>query len=147
MYIPLDPIKVDGCWKKLEESLLAGSFSCVIHDGKKTSENFYKVNITEIVKKMQQADYVRLGSNKMVLMPVHFAIKFLNYSTARINELISLDNSEERIKNDLALVIQFAFFENANLETLIVPIIVKEFKDIDAEIDGLNGQMIIKRQK
>lgn len=151
MYIPLDPNKLEGCWEKLKKSLSSNVFSCSIHDGKnyicaKNSSDF-KRNIEDIIDKMEKADYVRLGSNKMNFIPVHFAVNFLDYGKARLVELINSDNSKDTLKNDLALVIQFVFFDNKNLKELIIPAIVYGIDDPDVKIkiDEENHQMIINR--
>lgn len=150
MLIPLDPSKISACWKKLEHSLLENDFTCIIHAGKKCFDSLNhtkKKHIEKIIHEMQQADYVRLGSNRTILIPAHFAIKFLSYHKATLCELVSLNASEEIIKNDLTLAIQFAFFENPNLAELIIPLIIKDIHDenIKIEINEVNQQMIIKR--
>ncbi|MBA2655339.1 MAG: hypothetical protein H0U71_09805 [Gammaproteobacteria bacterium] len=150
MYIPLDPKKTNESWEKLKKSLISNKFTYTICKGENLISdlgNDMQQCIKGIINRMKQADYVRLGSNRMILMPVHFAVNFISYNKAKLVELINLDDSENTLKNDLTLVIQFIFFENKSLKELVIPLIVNDIEAINIEIekDEKHHQMIIRR--
>lgn len=124
MLIPLDPKKNPSYWENFEENLLSTKNAFVILNSSKIDSSF-KVNIKiiqDLIKRMKGADYVRLGSNRGVLIPMHFSLKFLNAHIATVCDLILLSNSDEEIKNNLLFLSDLAFLENPNLKELIVPI-------------------------
>lgn len=55
---------------------------------------------------MKKSDYIRLGSNRHLPIPVHFAVTFSDKEKGKLVEMISVNNNMQQLQNDLSLIIQ-----------------------------------------
>lgn len=151
MYIPLDPDKINGFWSKLKNSLIENNHSYLVEKGKKGT-SIAKTRLDakqadQLIARLANADYIRIGSNKMVPIPPHFAIELNNQNAGKLVELITVDNHADTIKNSIELIIQFAFFELKKMTELIIPFYVDAISDSEFNIINLsNKELIIKKK-
>ena len=149
MYIPLDPKKIEGCWDKFAITLSGKKLICSIHDGSDVTGHAFKTEkrSKDIIDIMKKSDFVRIGSNRTEIMPVHFAINFLNKDKAKLVEMINSDSSTDTLRNELNLAIQLIFFENIGLQELILPNI-NEISNPDFEVivDKFKQESVIRRR-
>jgi hypothetical protein len=138
MFMPVDPNSVDGMWDKLLQSL-SSQKSCIVVSGGQASDELKCQNLSNeeaerILTNFKSRKYVRVGSSRMSPIPVHFTLD-LTDSSGRLMELISLSSDDERLRNDLSLVCQFSFFENKQLERLVIPFVIKGLEDPELRFD------------
>jgi len=102
----------------------------------------------KLMDRMKKADYVRLGANRLMPIPTHFAINFHGNNKSILLELITIDDGFQEISNAINLIIQISFYENPNLMELTIPMIIDGIDDPDVNIviDSVNQHMIIKRK-
>tara|TARA_B100000745_G_scaffold219121_1_gene145863 strand:+ start:842 stop:1297 length:456 start_codon:yes stop_codon:yes gene_type:complete len=138
MFMPVDPNSVDGMWDKLLQSLSSQESCIVVSDGKKSDElknqNFSKKEAEALLVKLKSREYVRIGSSRMSPMPAYFTLNIMD-GYGRLMELISLSSDDERLRNDVSLVCQFSFFENKQLEKLVIPLIITDLEDPDLRFE------------
>ena len=139
MYIPIDPAKDYGYLNKLANSLRLNDFYPYITNGKsfrleETWKNRQEDIIKDIVRRMKSANYSRIGTNRNVPIPPHFAIEIEDNKKGKLVELISIDDSKETLVNDINLVIQFTFFDNPHLEELIIPLVIEGIDNSEVDI-------------
>lgn len=152
MYIPLDPNKVSNFWEKFKQDSLTNKSSYLIIDGKKNPET-KQINVSldvanKIIDRMKKADYVRLGSSRLMPIPTHFAVNFYDLNKGILLELITVDDKHEEVSNAIHLVIQLSFYENSTLMELTIPMIIDgiDEPDVNIVIDSINQCMVIKRK-
>ncbi|WP_143518002.1 hypothetical protein [Pseudomonas sp. PIC25] len=150
MYMPVDPNSVDGMWDKLLQSLSSQKSCVVVYDGMASEEqigkNLSHEEADRLAAKLRTRDYVRIGSSRMSPVPAHFTIDFTD-STGRLMDLISLSSDDDRLRNDVSLVCQFSFFENRQLEKLVIPFVIAGLEDpkLKFEVDDNAGTTIAYR--
>lgn len=151
MYISLDPDKVNGFWSKLKNSLIENNHSYLIEKGKKGT-SIAKTQLDakqadKLITRLENADYIRIGSNKMIPIPPHFAIELNNQNAGKLIELITADDHPDTINYSIELIIQFAFFELKNMTELIIPFYVDTISDSEFNIINIgNNELLIKKK-
>ncbi|MEE2729944.1 MAG: hypothetical protein VYA55_03935 [Pseudomonadota bacterium] len=142
MYMPVDPNLVDGMWDKLLQSLSSQKSSVVVSDGQACDERVGQIFSHEqddrLLTKLKSREYVRIGSSRMSPVPVHFTIDFTD-GAGRLMDLISLSSDEDRLRNDVCLVCQFSFFENKQLEKLVIPFVITGLEDPELKFEVDDG--------
>lgn len=138
MYMPVDPNSVDGMWEKLLQSLSTQKSCVVVSDGlardKPKGRSLNCEEAGRMAEILKTRDYVRIGSSRMSPVPAHFAVNFED-STGRLMDLISLSSDDERLRNDVSLICQLSFFENKQLEKLVIPFVVTGLEDPELKFE------------
>ena len=153
MYIPLDPKKTKDIWLKLASSLRHSKVFYNICNNRKNSRGVVEVlsqsKINEAIARLKKSDYVRLGSNRSDIEPVHFAMNFIKYDKANLTELINTNNLSETISREISLMMQFTFYDNPNLRELYIPLLLRDINDpeIEMKIDKKNQKTLLIRRK
>ncbi|WP_163391051.1 hypothetical protein [Enterovibrio norvegicus] len=134
MFMPVNPNSAEGMWDKLQESLTRQSICLVISQGKLNVDNTakslseYEAELFTI--QLKGRDYVRVGCSRLNPMPAHFSID-ISECVGRVMELVSLALDDENLRRDMSLVCQFAFYENKDMNALVLPCIVHGLEDPD----------------
>lgn len=150
MFMPVDPNSVNGMWDKLLQSLSSQKSCIVVSDGQKSDElktqSFSYEEAERLLTRFKSRDYVRIGSSRMSPIPAYFTLD-LTDSSGRLMELISLSPDDDRLRNDVSLVCQFSFFENKQLEKLVIPFVITDLEDPDLrfEVNNSDGETIAFR--
>ena len=131
MYFLMDPNKKQEMWLKLEKSLTTEKNCFVITDGIYNPNASSKVisleDARKFITKLKNLDYVRIGISKNYPLPPYFAIKCCSKTEVKIIEYITLTNQfdniidEKKIKKDLYLIADIAFFEKSDLKKILFP--------------------------
>lgn len=148
MYVPVNPDQMDNSWELFLESLIAKPGFSVVENGRSVLKKLQSKCLEDIVYRFKKSDYARIGMNRSVIEPIHFAINFKSTSTAAISELITANGNYLTINKGIMLATQFVFFENTGLESLIVPMIVNDLSDsvFAFDIDKEKGVTVIREK-
>ncbi len=150
MFMPVDPDSIDGMWDKFLQSLFSQENCIVVSDGEKNdglkNQNFSQEKIESLFVKFKSRKYVRIGSSRMSPVPMHFTLELMG-GTGRLMELISLSPDDNRLRGDISLVCQLSFFENKQLEKLVIPFVITDLDDPEFrfEINDSDGETIAYR--
>ncbi len=138
MYIPVDPNSVDGMWDKFKHNLVTQKSCLVVSDGKFIGDlivkTFGEEGANSVLKNMKSRNYVRIGSSHLTPIPAHFTIDIVD-GIGLLKEYISLSSNKERLRNDITLICQFSFFENKDMDRLVIPFLINGVEDSDLRID------------
>jgi len=151
MYIPIDPYKIDGYWEEFRRSLEAQKLAYVIINKRYVNDEPHIASsseIDELINRLKNVNYVRIGSQHMRPEPCHFSMKPISYDEGIISELITCDDSIEQITRDINFIIQFVFFDCPKINKIIIPFKLDIGNDIDfkVEIDRINNETKIIRK-
>lgn len=153
MYLPSDPFVNNELWQSFKlylnkthvyQSIISGQKNFLEKKKIKMNSN----QISELISRFKKSDYVRIGTNRTVPFPPHFALKFVTRSKAILTELINIDTSISSIADEIIFVSQLIFLELPQLHELIIPFIIKDIsnKDVIIKIDEKMSHMIITKK-
>ncbi len=142
MQIPLDPKLIDGMWDKVFDSLSSTKNCVVVFAGQFSSElstdSLSNQEANNIIDNLKQREYVRVCSSRMIPMPAYFSIDF-DGNSGRLMELVTSRSDDSKLKNDVLLACQFAFFENDTMNSLTIPFVVSGLEDPELQFEIIEG--------
>jgi len=126
MLIPLDPNGRTGLWDALEVSIERDNLIAIVSSGQITHKLRHDaVNNDQgacTVRRMRNLSYVRVGTERLMPLPPHFAVSLADDGFAgALEEYLARDASIETTLRDMTLLIDLVFFEVKSLKKLIIP--------------------------
>lgn len=155
MLFPENPKNRPSLWESLAEHLSSDGYCHVVAGciGRPNDEAATRSadEIAAIVKSLREADICRLSASHGIVAAPHFGLQMMGTAAARLCELITFSSagtttaSDERLQKDLETMIVSVFYDYPNIRELIVPIKLKPWKVIDAEVVEVEQGLRITR--
>ncbi len=151
MFMPIYPNLVDGIWDKLLQSFVSQKYCIITLDGQKCDviqcQNLNHEEAEVLLSKLKSRKYVRIGSSRMIPIPVHFSVDIAGHG-GRLMDLISSSLDEVHLKKDVSLICQLSFFENKQLETLVIPFAIAGLEDpvLGFEVNNSIEETVVYRK-